>query len=72
VNIGLSILIVTPLFNALYPFIRDTNNNRGVVLLILMIGIGLGVWSLRRLHLIRQDKDRFYSRLLAYQATLHK
>ncbi|KLI75081.1 MULTISPECIES: hypothetical protein [Lacticaseibacillus] len=72
VNIGLSILIVTPLFNALYPFVRDTNNNRGIVLLILLIGIGLGGWSLRRLHLIEQNKDRFYGRLKAYQATLQK
>ncbi|QVI35241.1 sugar transporter [Lacticaseibacillus chiayiensis] len=72
VNIGLSILIVTPLFNQLYPFVRDTNNNRGIVLLILIIGIGLGGWSLHRLHLIKRDKDRFYGRLMAYQETLHK
>lgn len=72
VNVALSISVVTPVFKTLFTFVNDTNNNRGAVMLLLLIGLGLSVLMLRKLTLIQHNKDKFYYRLSAYQASLEK
>jgi len=61
------ISIITPLFTPLFQFVNDTNQNRYIVLLILLLGTGLTLLVRRRLVLIASNQDKYYSRLVAYQ-----
>jgi len=70
VNIFLMISIITPLFTPLFQFVNDTNQNRYIVLLILLLGTGLTLLVRRRLVLIASNQDKYYSRLVAYQVLL--
>jgi hypothetical protein len=69
-NVALMISTMTPLFASLFQFVNNTSNNRYTVLFLLLLGTGLILVVNRRLNLIASNHDKYYSRLVAYQAIL--
>ena len=72
VNVALMISTMTPLFASLFQFVNNTNQNRYIVLVILLLGFGVILFVNKRLTLIASNHDKYYSRLVAYQAILKK
>ncbi|MGY3741970.1 sugar transporter [Leuconostoc inhae] len=72
VNIGLIISTMTPLFPSLFQFVNNTSQNRYIVLVSLLLGAGAVLFVNKRLTLIASNRDKYYSRLMAYQAILKK
>lgn len=70
-NIGLLILTFTPIFQKLFPFLADTIEARLLLATILLVGCLLCAFVLRRLHNIRQDRDRHFQRIEAYEKAMH-
>jgi len=70
VNIILMISTMTPLFTSLFQFVNNTSQNRSIVLLVLLLGVGAILFINKRLTLIANNHDKYYSRLIAYQAIL--
>lgn len=65
------IILFTPLFQYLYPFIVDQSSSRLFVFGILVCGLCISGFILFRLHNIRHDKDWHYKRLQRFENAMN-
>lgn len=71
VNLCLSIIIFTPFFSNLFPFMRDTQSGRAIILLLIVSGIFLCAFAYWRLEQISNNQDKHFSRIQKYEKALH-
>ena len=72
VNVALiPIILLTPLFQYLYPFIVDQTSSRLIVAGVLVGGLAVSGFILFRLYNIRHNKDWHYKRLQRFENAMN-
>ncbi|WP_323703155.1 hypothetical protein [Mammaliicoccus sp. Dog046] len=72
VNVALIIMVLfTPLFQHLYPFLIDQSATRIFIIGALVAGLIISGFVMFRLNNIRQDKDWHFKRLQRYERALN-
>ncbi|MGM0174070.1 hypothetical protein [Enterococcus sp. DIV0800] len=70
-NLCLAIVIFTPFFSNVFPFLKDNQSGRGIILLFIVSGILLCVFVQWRLKQISNNQDKHFYRIQKYEKALH-
>ncbi|HFE9850358.1 TPA: hypothetical protein ACGBG5_001208 [Enterococcus faecalis] len=71
VNVGLLLATFTPLFQVLFPFMKQGINGRTFIVAVLLIGCFLCLWIQHRLRDISSNNDKHYQCIKQYEKSLY-
>ena len=70
-NVGLLLVVFTPLFHSLFPFMNQGINGRSFVIAFLLIGCFLCLGGQHRLRDISSNNDKHYQKMKQYEKSLY-
>jgi hypothetical protein len=70
INVISGVMVMTPLFSNLYPFIVKSPTTQNILLLILLSGILLSMIGLVKLKRVAEKRDRLYAKIQAYEKSV--